>query len=366
MRPSFRVALLTPDFPPARGGIQHMAHRLAEHIRADELGVVTFHQPLADEFDRTQPFAIERVRHGRRRKAAIARLNLQALSFLLRFRPDVVLSEHIVTSPAAALAKRILRVPVVQHVYALEVSARPRLARFAFRSADRSIAVSRYAEQLAIEAGARPERLHIIPPGVDISPRPRGDRAGRPTVVTVAQLESRYKGFDVMVRALPLVRARVPELEWVIVGEGPLRGEIERLLVAHGLDGVARFVGALSSAERDLWLDRAHVFAMPSRLLADGTGGEGFGIAFLEAGMHCLPVVGGNVGGTLDAVVHQRTGLLVDPLDHVAVAGAISELLCDPARASELGRGGRERAEQNAWPRIARLVEDLLLEVAAR
>jgi phosphatidylinositol alpha-1,6-mannosyltransferase len=125
-------------------------------------------------------------------------------------------------------------------------------------------------------------------------------------------------------------------------------------------------VGELSSAERDLWLDRAHVFAMPSRLLASRTGGEGFGIAFLEAGMHGLPVVAGNVGGTLDSVIDQRTGLLVDPLDHVAVAGAISELLCDPTRASELGRAGRERAEQFAWPRIARLVEEVLLEVTAR
>jgi glycosyltransferase involved in cell wall biosynthesis len=75
-------------------------------------------------------------------------------------------------------------------------------------------------------------------------------------------------------------------------------------------------------------------------------------------------VVAGNVGGTLDAVVDQRTGLLVDPSDHVAVAGAISALLRDPDRASELGRAGAERARDFAWPRIAERVREVLAEVA--
>jgi phosphatidylinositol alpha-1,6-mannosyltransferase len=105
---------------------------------------------------------------------------------------------------------------------------------------------------------------------------------------------------------------------------------------------------------------------MPSRLPADRLGGEGFGMVYLEAGANGVPVVAGNVGGALDAVVDQQTGLLVDPADHVAVAGAISELLRDPGRAAALGRAGAEHAREFAWPLVAERVEQVLAEVAKR
>ena len=72
---------------------------------------------------------------------------------------------------------------------------------------------------------------------------------------------------------------------------------------------------------------------------AAGLGGEGFGIVYLEAGLHGIPAVGGNVGGARDAVVDGETGLLVDPTDHLAVAGAATELLRRPgARAGRWAR----------------------------
>ena len=123
------------------------------------------------------------------------------------------------------------------------------------------------------------------------------------------------------------------------------------------------FVGAVSDAERDRWVARARVFAMPSRLPPGGVGGEGFGIVYLEAAARGLPVVAGNVGGAVDAVVDGVTGLLVDPADPAAVADALVALLTDRERAEALGRAGAERAREFAWPEIARRVEDVLLEV---
>jgi phosphatidylinositol alpha-1,6-mannosyltransferase len=201
---------------------------------------------------------------------------------------------------------------------------------------------------------------------VDVPPAMPGERREtRPTVVTVGVLAERYKGHDVLIRALPLVRAQVPDVQWVVIGDGPLRPALERLATAEGLDGHVRFLGALSDRERDRWLARSHVFAMPSRLPGGERAGEGFGIVYLEASARGLPVVAGGVAGALDAVVHGTTGLLVDPTDHVAVAGAIAGLLRDSGRAEALGRAGREYAARFAWPEIARRVEDVVLEVAA-
>jgi phosphatidylinositol alpha-1,6-mannosyltransferase len=327
--------------------------------------VVTVDGPGARDFDATSGLHVHRVGLGAGRQLAVAALNARALSEAARFRPAAVLSGHIVTAPAAALIAAALRIPFVQYLYAREVGARPRLATFAMRRADATVAVSAYTRELAVANGAAPARLHRILPGVDLPEPDTTERAERPTILTIARLSERYKGHDVMLRALPLIRARVPDVEWVVVGDGPLRAGLERVAACQALQGNVRFVGTVSDGERDRWLRRAHVFTMPSRLPAGGFAGEGFGIVYLEAGAHGVPVVAGNVGGALDAVVHDQTGLLVDPVDHIALADAIADLLLDPSRAQALGAAGARRARELAWPAVARRVEDLVLGLLA-
>jgi glycosyltransferase involved in cell wall biosynthesis len=298
------------------------------------------------------------------RLGAIGLLNVCAAIEGLRFRPSVVLSGHVIVSPAARAISALLRVPYVQYLHGREVVVRPWLSRFGIRGAAAVVAVSRYTAELALAQGARRECLHRIPPGVDVVEPEGMTRSERPTVVSVARLEQRYKGHDVLIRAMGLVRSRLPDVQLVVVGDGYMRPAYLSLARALGLGDTVEFAGSVSNEERNRILERAHVFAMPSRLPADG-GGEGFGIAYLEAGLRRLPVVAGNVAGALDAVVDGETGLLVDPTDHIAVAEAIWELLSDRARAEVLGRAGAVRAREYAWPVIARRVEDLLLEVAA-
>jgi phosphatidylinositol alpha-1,6-mannosyltransferase len=366
MAAEFRVLVLTPDFPPARGGIQVLSHRLVRHAQRSRMRVVTLNAPRAELFDRRESLDVRRARSSGRRhhRAAILELNGLALTEALRFRPDVVLSVHIVLSPAARAIRRATGAPTVQYLHADEIRTRPALARFAVRGANAVVAVSEHTRRLAIGAGADPSRLHRVPAGVDLPDSSRLARPSQATVLTVARLNDRYKGHDVLARAMPLIRARVPDARWVVVGDGPLRPELERLAAAHELDGWVSFTGDVPDAERDAWLDRAHVFAMPARLPREGVGGEGFGIVYLEANAHGLPVVAGNVGGALDAVVHGETGLLVDPCDHTAVADAVADLLLDPEQAAALGRAGAARAHRFAWPTIAERVEELLLRVA--
>jgi phosphatidylinositol alpha-1,6-mannosyltransferase len=365
--PEPRVLVLTPDFPPAPGGIQLLVHRIVRHADRLRVRVVTVDGPGARRFDATSGLDVRRVGLGAGQPLGVAALNARALGEAVRFRPDAVLSGHIVTAPAAALIATAMRIPVVQYLYAREVGDRPRLAAFAVRRADAAVAISAYTHELAVAVagGAQPARVHRILPGVDLPARDTIQRAERPTILTISRLSERYKGHDVMLRALPLIRARVPDVEWVVVGDGPLRAGLERAAVGQGLQGNVRFVGTVPDDERDRWLRRAHVFTMPSRLPAGGLAGEGFGIVYLEAGAHELPVVAGNVGGALDAVVHDQTGVLVDPSDHVALADAIADLLLDPSRARALGAAGARRAREFAWPAVARRVEDLVLGLLA-
>lgn len=360
---AIRVLLLTPDFPPAPGGIQIVMHRLVQYTRRLEMRVVTRGSRADRAFDRREGLDVRRAGRVGGGPASHLAMNARALVEGPRFRPAAVLSGHLVASPSARTIGRLARVPVIQYVHADELRMDRQLVRLAMRS-DAVVAVSAFTERLAVDAGADPSRVHRILNGVDPPEGPRAERAARPTLVTVARLEDRYKGHDTLMRALPLVRARVPEVEWVVVGDGSLRSELERLAAAEGVADSVRFLGAVTDAERDAALDRAHVFAMPSRLPPGGVGGEGFGIVYLEAAARGLPVVAGAVGGTLDAVLDGETGLLVDPEDVDAVAQAISGLLLDSERARRLGEAGAQRARGFAWPVVARRVEELVLELA--
>jgi phosphatidylinositol alpha-1,6-mannosyltransferase len=360
-----RLLVVSPDFPPASGGIQHVIHRLVQLMPAFETRVVTRPSPGADEWDRASGLDVRRaVLPFGSRKAGLVTLNLSAVGELRRFRPHVLLAGHIWAGPVARVA-RAVDVQSALYLHADEVPAHPRLTNLAAQACALTIAVSRHTRELALACGAPPERVHVIPPGVDVTdPGPTTTlRDERPTIVTVARLEDRYKGHDVMLRALPAVRERVPDVRWVVIGEGTLRKELEALTLELGVEDCVDFLGAVSKDERDHWLRRARVFAMPSRLPRSG-GGEGFGIAYMEAAAHGLPVVAGSVGGALDAVEDGQTGLLVDPEDEGSVADALVRLLADPELATRLGEAGAARALDFAWPRIARRVEGLLLGVA--
>jgi phosphatidyl-myo-inositol dimannoside synthase len=363
---SLRALVVTPDFPPGPGGIQLLAHRLVTHMKSITCRILTLQAPGGASWDGSQGLDVRRVSDRPDRRLGILRLNAAGVMEARRFRPHVILLMHIIAAPAAAIIADTRDIPIVTYMHAREVPARPKVAALAARKSARIVAVSRYTADLAIAAGAAPDRIRVIPPGVDWRASQSVERRGTPTVLTVARLEDRYKGHDVMTRAMPLVRSRVPGAEWVVLGDGSLRRDLERLAIAHGLQDVIRFEGAVSDVERDRWLDTAHLFAMPSRLPPDGAAGEGFGIVYLEAGVHGLPVVAGRAGGAVDAVVDGTTGLLVDPTNHVEVADAITRLLADRDAAARMGGAGREHARDFDWPEIAGRVEGLIAETVRR
>jgi phosphatidyl-myo-inositol dimannoside synthase len=361
-----RLLLVTPDFPPSTGGIAVLMERLVSNLPNSATRVVTFGQPGAAEWDREAGLDVHRVASVEtRRQLSIPVLNARASLELARYRPQVLLSGHVVASIGALATRRLYRAPLVQYVHADEFRMREGLTGRAVRLADATIAVSSYTRDMALAAGADPAKVHVIPPGVDVLPPSAVEREGRPTILTVASFISERKGHDVILRALPAIAERVPEVQWVTIGDGPLRPAIEAQARAEGLADRVQFLGRVDDEVRDGWLDRAQVFCMPSRVPPGGTGGEGFGIVYLEAGAHGLPVIAGNVAGALDAVIGGETGFLIDPEDPAAIAGAALAVLTDPAKAKEMGAAGRRNAEAHAWSRIGPRVEELLRATAA-
>jgi len=225
-----------------------------------------------------------------------------------------------------------------------------RLAGWTLRRAALVVTISEFTRRDVIAYGVPAQRIVIIHPGAQSRPAartsPDGDKGveAERIILTVARLGELYKGHDMLVRAMPLIRAREPRARYVIVGDGPLRPYLERLAASLGVADAVTFTGSLPNDGVDEWYRRADLFALLSRESPIDGGAEGFGLAFVEAGAWEKPVVGGRSGGVPDAVVDGVTGFLVDPIDIGAIADAILRVLGDADLARRLGENERERA----------------------
>jgi phosphatidylinositol alpha-1,6-mannosyltransferase len=190
-----RVLLCTPDFPPKSGGIQLLLDRLVGHSR-HRIRVVTIAAPGSNDLERERD--IIRTAPMPDHRAEVLALNLATLRQVRAWRPRALVCGHVVVAPAALAAQEHLAAPAVQYLYSDELRHRHALARFAVRRAAASIAISTHTLAQARSLGASPNRLHLIPPGVDLPDVPVPDMAVRaslqPTIVTVARMEDRYKG----------------------------------------------------------------------------------------------------------------------------------------------------------------------------
>ncbi len=370
-----RLLLLTIDFPPSRGGVQTLLARLvAELAPVWQVTVVTPASAGGEAWDRTQSYAVIRSRPPAGGAAGLAGVHVRAFVEVLRRRPHVILCGHVLLGPFCRLVSVLFGVPYVAMAYAYEIRA-PRMraiAGLALRGARRVVTLSEFGRRAVEAHGVAPAAVAVIRPGVAVDdreggPDPTEREAGARVVLSVGRLVDAYKGHDMVIRAMPLILAKTPTARYVVVGDGPLRPYLERLVASLGVAHAVRFVGEISDEDVDAWYRRCDVFVLAGRDSEVSGGAEGYGIAFVEAALRGKPVVGGRSGGIPDAVIDGETGILVDPLDPGDIADAVTRLLGEPELAARLGRDGRRRAlDELAWPRYRERFARLLAQVAAR
>ncbi len=159
----------------------------------------------------------------------------------------------------------------------------------------------------------------------------------RTVLLTLGRLaeEERYKGFDEVLEILPLLAQDVPNITYLIVGDGPDRIRLEKK--AQQLDIADRvvFAGRISEEEKADHYRLANAYVMPSS-------GEGFGIVYLEALACGIPVVGSKIDGSRDALRNGRLGILVNPKDRDELHAAILKTLAEKESGVEDRRNGVE------------------------
>lgn len=376
-----RVLLVTNDFPPRRGGIQSYLQAFVDHLVADRRHTLTVYAPKwkgADEFDRDAPYRV--VRHP-----TTLMLPEPSVSSRMRRLIEQTAAETVWFGAAAPLA---LMAPLARGAGARRVIASTHghevgwsmlpLARNALRrigsGTDAVTYVSQYTRRRFASAFGPHAALEHLPPGVDtdrFTPdevaraqlRARYRLGNRPVVVCLSRLVPR-KGQDMLIRAMPAIRQRVPDAALVIVGGGPYRSALHKLAHSFGVADDVVFTDAVPGDELPAHHAMADVFAMPCRTRGAGLDVEGLGIVYLEASATGVPVVAGRSGGAPETVRDGQTGVVVDGWDVGAIAAAVGDLLADPDRAVRMGAAGRRWVvDKWQWHTQAKRLSNLLYPV---
>jgi phosphatidylinositol alpha-1,6-mannosyltransferase len=354
-----RPLLVTNDFLPDVGGIQQYVSQIA--ARLPNVGVFAPAHDNPGDDDLAYPvwrgphrYLWPTPRVSRALRAAVAAHRATVIVFmapapLTPLGPALGLPWAVCSHGAELVLPA--RIPGVRRIFA-QVLGR----------ADRLYAVSNYtANALRQLVGPDGPQVALLRNGVDLKQfhpeldaaaiRERHGLNAAPTIVTVGRLVPR-KGQDMLIRALPKIRAAVPDTRLLLVGTGRDRRRLERLVQRQQVAGVV-FAGRVPWAELPAYHCAGTVFAHPNRSRWGGLEQEGFGVVFLEAQACGIPVVAGRSGGSPEALADGRTGVLTDGNDHHAVATALIGLLADEDRRRQMSAEARAWVEQSwSWDTI--------------
>lgn len=381
-----KIAIVTGIYPPIVGGAGAVMHSLATHA-ADQISIVTckFDQDgrrLAWEMhDAQQPERIVRLKRFADSLAWMppgkARAILKALNdrwilqpsagrelarILEAIGPDLVCVNTSFCYWTGDVIRRWRpQVGLAFYVHGEEVpdgkGYHGRKALEALKAGDRVVAVSTYTKSALVGVGLDPDKVVVINNGVDTTrfkPGPRSqaivDRfrlGSRRILLTLARLDER-KGQDMMIRAIPKILEAVPDLAYLVVGEGSMTERLWKLVSDLRLESTVLFTGGVSDDDVLEYYRTCDVYAMPNRTTVTGDT-EGFGLVFLEAGACGKAVIGGKAGGVPDAIRDGETGFLVDGTSVDAIAAACIKLFEDHDLRERFGANGLEHALQNDW-----------------
>ena len=358
-----RILLATNGFLPEIGGVQVYCYELAKNLARLGVEVIVLAPRTKgdSEFDKKERFRIIRTRkNGSSRLAFLLLLKRERIKKIL-----VGHGSHYIR--LAFLANFLLKIPyyIVIHGTEILLPERQRSIQKTFIRAAKIIAVSNFIKKLLIQIripegkivvnfnGVDPVKFN---PGIDSSKvREKYDLAGKKVILTISRL-ARYKGQYRVLEALPQVLKKVPDLVYLIIGAGEEEKYLRKIVRDLGLERKVIFIDEVEYNEAPLYYAACDVFVLPSNL-------EPFGIAYLEANACGKPVIGGNNGGSLDAVIDGETGLLVDPFKTDQIANALVKLLINPELVQRLGNRGRERIEKELnWQEMAKKIRAIIYE----
>jgi phosphatidyl-myo-inositol dimannoside synthase len=355
------VLLVAGVFPPGVGGMQNYYYNLCRHS-GHHVTVFASDYHNAAEFDSKQPFKIIRrpfLVDEKVHALHTLRMIPQIRRVIKEEAIDITIYGYILYGVIGLMLSLLRGKKYGVSVHGMDVLKLTRffLLRWLVKAilvrSDVVMVNSVYMKKMMIDLGVKPGRIEVVYPGVEeIYDRTGKDAElvqrhvlqGKYVLMTLGRLVQR-KGFDMVVRAMPAIRKRIPDAVYLIVGGGPEREQLEKLVKEHGVEDCVIFAGRAADEELPKYYNLCDVFVMPSRYIPSEGDVEGFGIVYMEASRSHKPVIGGNSGGVVEAVLDGETGIIVDPSSPDSVAEAVIRLYENPELAEKLADNGYHRAK---------------------
>ena len=357
---SEKILCITNDFGPRAGGIETFVIGLIERAPKGSIVVYTSSQGDTDEYDRAwlKDFGVEVIRDRAKILLPTPRV-ARKVNKLVRTR-KIEKAFFGAAAPLAILSKGLRR-SGVKKIIALTHGHEVWWARlwpfssaiaFIGRNVDHLTYLGDFTKGEIAKALSRNAKAAMkkIAPGIDtehFQPVSNANQlrselglSEKKVIVSVGRLVHR-KGQDILIEALPQVLKIHPEAHILLVGEGPYRAHLEKLVTKFQLQKSITFIGRIQYRDLPRYICAGDIFVMPSRSRLAGLEVEGLGIVYLEASACGLPVIAGKSGGAPDAVEEGVTGVTVDGTSIAEVSEAIIEMLDDPAKSRTMGEAGR-------------------------
>jgi phosphatidylinositol alpha-1,6-mannosyltransferase len=371
-----RILVVTRNLPPLVGGMERLNWHMIEQLsrRADVVVVA----PRGSAALAPPGVAVHEVPLSPLPCFLVASM-WRALRLSRSWKPHVVLAGSGLTAPIALLAARACKTRSAAYVHGLDVAVRHFVYRIlwmpSLRRLDTLIANSSATSELAQKVGAQADKLNIVHPGVDWPPivpdaetvvgfrESNGLRHG-PLLLSVGRLTSRKGMREFVVDVLPGVLKRHPDAMLLIVGDAPsqalkagvqTKASIQAAADEIGIGSHIKFLGVITDRQLlSVIYSAADLHVFPVREIEGDP--EGFGMVAIEAASHGVPTVAYGTGGVVDAVRHGVSGVLVKPMDAVALGVALDGVLAAPLTRE----GVREFASEFAWEKFGDLIFNCL------
>ena len=359
-----KVLLITNDLGPRAGGIETFVLGLIEGLPKNSLIIYTSSQKGDKAFDAQllEKFGAVVIRDRAKMLLPTPRITRKAVTIL---RQQQIKNVWFGAAAPLALMAGKLRSAGASNIVALthghevwwaKIPILQSLLKKIIRDVDHLGYLGEFTKGEIAKVGHQPQKFLQIAPGIDTQHfAPKSARVdliekyrldGRRVIVSVGRLVHR-KGQDELVKAMPKILKQFPDAILLFVGEGPIKQMLFNSAKQLGVLPKVVFAGRVSHHDLPDYICLGEIFAMPVRSRFSGLEVEGLGIVYLEASACGLPVIVGNSGGAVDAVLDRKTGLLVDGTNCDQIADAICELLANPERAKQMGAAGRDWVIKN-------------------
>ncbi len=359
MKATKNILLITSEFPPQPGGIGNHAYNLAKGLAANSYSVKVLCDRRSSNgkeeknFDSQQSFEVKRIKREKVIFSTYYR-RLQKAKQLTKSADIVLLSGKFPLWVGFYLrlffpAKKLFAIIHGSEVQ-LGFSALRKLTNLSLKKMNGVIAVSSYT--LSLIKHLQLTNTMVIPNGFDLGSRIPIKKKSQPNskalrLITVGNVSKR-KGQENVIKALPKLRAKYPNLEYHVVGIPTLRKELEELAKSLEVGKQVIFHGKVSEKRKIELLQTAAIFVMLSQTTKTGDV-EGFGIAILEANALGVPAIGSKNCGIEDAIKENYSGFLVDPKNNKEILQAVAEIL---SHYSSFAEQAKEWSTNFKWPKI--------------